>query len=227
MKNPHDKSEYTQVDENASEQPIENAAIEQNQPTEQPPAEKPPTRVKKQKKPKFSGAYYYVHGDEKPLAEKAFIRTVTTIVAFCLQMVVIWLLPKQQYSDYIPLNLPSYALIYVLAVFVTIAVSIWLMVMNSTRYRFRKRIPVEYAPKKGFKRRAFFGNELYIAVNALITAMQISFACLAYDPITLVAVFLSAAATAAAVVARQVTHIALRDSELVPAAPDPEEAQTD
>ena len=197
MKDPHDQNEYVT---DASEAPAE-------------PAPQP----KGKKRPKFSGAYYYVYTDEKVLSERAFVRTVLTLIAFALQVISLFL-PPQASLEYITNELASYALIYVMAVFIMIFVSIWLAVMNMTRYKFGKRIPVEYAPKHGFGRRAFFGAELYIAINALLTVMQISFVCIKYDPITLVAVFVSALATAAATAARQVTHIALRNSELVPAA---------
>ena len=104
-----------------------------------------------------------------------------------------------------------------IAVFVLIGIAVWFIIMNMTRYKFLKRIPKEYAPRNGFKNRAFFGNELYIAINALIVVFEIAFLCFSYDGIGLVGMFLSALALAAAVAARQVTHYALKDAALVPA----------
>lgn len=204
MKDPHDISEYEQTDE-----PKAPTAANDDAPT----AEQKP---EKRKKSKFSGAYYYVDVDEKKLSEAAFTRTVLTIIALMLQIVVLCL--PQGSLEYITNNISSYAYAYVMTVLVFIGISIWLIIMNMTRYKFRKRIPVEYAPKNGFTRRAFFGNELYIAANALITALEISFVCISYDYVTLISVFLTALAVAASVGARQITHLALRYSELIPAA---------
>ncbi len=208
MKTPHDPERYENTDADTASETPSTIATE--------PHDAQRDKSKRRGKNKLSGAYYYVDVDEKKLSEAAFIRTVLTVIALLLQVVIL-LLPAQASLEYVTTELASLALFYVVSVFVVLAISVWLAIMNATRYKFRKRIPVEYAPKNGFKRRAFFGAELYIAANALITVYEIVFVCVKYDPITLVAVFLSALATAAATGARQVTHLALRNAELIPA----------
>lgn len=206
MKDPHNSERYEKTD---AVEPQEQAA---------PRSDSDVTTGAKCKRngKKLSGAYYYVDVDEKKLSEAAFIRTVLTVIAILLQIVIL-LLPAQASLEYVTTKLASLALFYVTSVFVLMGISVWLAIMNATRYKFRKRIPIEYAPKRGFKHRAFFGAELYIAANALATVFEIVFVCVKYDPITLVAVFLSAIATAAATGARQITHLALRNAELIPA----------
>lgn len=216
MKTPHDPDSYEKTEAAVTPETPDNDATE---------TDKHHGESKRSGKKKLSGAYYYVNVDEKKLSEAAFVRTVLTVIALLLQVVIL-LLPAQASLEYVTTRLASLALFYVMSVFVVLAISVWLAIMNATRYKFRKRIPVEHAPKNGFKRRAFFGAELYIAANALITVFEIVFVCVKYDPITLVAVFLSALATAAAVGARQVTHLALRNSELIPA-PDENADKTD
>lgn len=211
MKDPHDSNEY----ESATAAP-DGTTTEANAPTQPQPQ-----KASKKKKHKFSGAYYYVDADEDKLAKSAFIRTVLTTVAAILQIAILCL--PQGSLEHITNDLPSYAYLYVMTVLVYIVITIWLAVMNMTRYKFAKRIPKERAPKNGFARRAYFGNELFIAANAVLTALEISFVCISYDYVTLIAVFLAALATAAAVGARQVTHLALKNSVFVPAAKDPED----
>lgn len=208
MKDPHDSNEY----ESAT------AATDGTTESDAPPQ---PQKAPKKKKHRFSGAYYYVDADEDKLAKSAFIRTVLTTVAAILQIAILCL--PQGSLEHITNDLPSYAYLYVMTVLVYIVITIWLAVMNMTRYKFAKRIPKERAPKNGFARRAYFGNELFIAANAALTALEISFVCISYDYVTLIAVFLAALATAAAVGARQVTHLALKNSVFVPAAKDPED----
>ncbi len=169
---------------------------------------------KKPKKQKFSGAYYYVAASVEKLAEKSFIRTVVTVIGLILQITVLLFLP-QGGLKYVTETIPSYAYAYVWIVFVMLAVSIYIIIMNFTRYKFVKRIPVERAPKKGFTHRAFFGHELYVAMYAVILAVEISFVCIHYDVYGLIAVFICAAALAAAVAARQITHLTLKDAELI------------
>ena len=200
MKNPHDKSEYVKVDK------TDGTASDVQSPQEAP---------EKQKKQKYSGAYYYVEKDEKTLATASFARTSLTIVAFLLQMVTL-LLPEQAGAIYVSKHVASYALIYVfVTIFGMLCVSIWLMVMNQIRYKIQKRIIAEHAPKNGFKKRAYFGQELYMAILAAMTVFYLSFVCIRFDGWGLGAFFISLFSLAAAVVARQITHITLRDAELI------------
>lgn len=217
MKNPHNESEYTKVENDGAETPVENSVAE-NSPeqtdTETNISTEPEVKQKKEKKPKFSGAYYYTDTDESKLAEKAFIRTILTIIAFILQVVVLML--PQGGLEYVTNTYPSYAYVYMWLVFVMLGISVWIVIMNMTRYKFKKRIPKEYAPKNGFARRAFFGAELYIAVNAVMVALELSFVCIHYDGFGLGGLFITAAALAAATVARQVTHLTFKNAELIP-----------
>lgn len=216
MKNPHEKSEYVKMDENG-----ENGAAVSDV---QSPQE---TRTEKQKKQKYSGAYYYVDKDEKTLATVTFIRTTLTIVAFLLQMVTL-LLPEQAGAMYVSKHVASYALLYVaVTIFGMLFVSIWLMIMNQIRYKIQKRITAEHAPKKGFKNRAYFGQELYMAVLAAMTVFYLSFVCIRFDGWGLGAFFLSLLSLAAAVVARQITHLTLKDAELIPAPAESTEETAD
>ncbi|MDE6401927.1 MAG: hypothetical protein K2L54_04865, partial [Clostridiales bacterium] len=176
---------------------------------------KQPSKPKKKKKQRYSGDYYYIDTDEKKLAEQAFIRTALTVIAFMLQVVV--LLMPQGGLEYVTNKIPSYAYAYMWIVFVMLGASIWIVIMNMTRYKFRKRIPKENAPRNGFKYRAFFGAELYIIVNAVMLILELSFVCIHYDGVGLGAFFVCAAALGCAIAARQVTHIALKNAELISA----------
>lgn len=202
MKNFHDDKNYEKVEPTANE-------TEPNVATQN--AENTPEKRKAKKKP--TGAYFYVHTDADKLKEAAFARTMLTIIAFMLQVVVLAM--PQGGLEYITNNIPSYAYAYMWIVFVMIGVSVWLFVMNAVRYKIVKRIPVERAPKKGFKRRAYFGAELYIAVNALLFVIELSFVCIHYDGFGLASMFLCLLAVGAAVGARMVTWLALRNSERV------------
>ena len=206
MKNPHDQTEYESAEQTEQEQT---------------PAPTEPPKKDKKKKHKFSGAYYYVDVEDKKLAERAFFRTVMTAVAIMIQIGVLCL--PQGSLEYITNNFQSYAYTYVMTVLVYVGVAVWLVIMNMVKYKFARRIPVERAPKNGFAHRAYFGAELFIAVNAVLMVFEISFVCVSYDYITLIAIFMTALATAAATVARQITHLTLKNSVYVPAAPDPEE----
>lgn len=195
MKNPHDKAEYKKVD---GEKPKET------------------TETSSTPKSKFSGAYFYVNVDDKKLAEMSFARTLLTVIAFLLQIVAL-MLPQSGYA-YVTDHYPSYAYAYVLfTLFGMIGVSFWLFVMNQVRYKFIKRIPEERAPRGGFKHRAYFGAELYMAVNAAMFVFELSFVCMSYNGAGLGALFVCAAATAASVAARQITHLTLKNSEYIPA----------
>lgn len=174
------------------------------------------TNKKKPKKNKFSGAYWYVETDEQTLSKNAFTRTLLTVLAILLQLAVL-ILP-QGGLEFITLNYPSYAYVYMWLVFVMLAVSIFVTVMNFTRYKFVKRIPVERAPKKGFKRRAFFGTELFTLFNIVMLGIEISFVAIHYDGFGLVAVFMCAAAVAAAIAARQITVKTLSVAKRIEAA---------
>lgn len=214
MKNPHDKNEYKTVDDVSTEQPPSEESPEDGVVVPTDGAGK-----NKKRRNKKSGAYYYVEGDEKTLAERSFIRSTLTVIALMLQIVILML--PQNGMAYVLDHSPSYAYVYAMfTIIVTGGVSIWLMVMNFTRYKIVKRIPVEYAPKKGFSRRAFFGAELYMAVNAVMFVFELSFICCEYNGAELACLFMSAAALAASVAARQVTHLTLKNAQLVKASDD-------
>lgn len=210
MKDPHNSSEYEKIPDGIAA-PNDAASSD----TQNSQSEKSEPKRAGKKKQRYSGAYYYIDADAKKLAETSFIRSTLTVIAFMLQIVVL-LLP-QGGLKYVTDNIPSYAYAYMWLVFVMIAISVWLIIMNLTRYKIGNRIPKENAPRNGFARRAFFGAELYIGVNALMVVLEISFVCIHYDGYGLAAVFVCAAATAAAVCARQFTHIALKNAELIPA----------
>ena len=212
MQNNDEKSIENKVDAPA------NSEIADEQKSEQNPQvfyTSPPEQHKKRKKPKFSGDYYYVEGDAQEIAKNGFIRTLFSILAFLLQCVV--LLFPQKGLEYVTNNIPSYAFTYMFLIFVFLGTSIYVMIMNFTRYKLDKRIPKERAPKSGFKRFVFFGTELYMVFNAVICALEISFVCLSYDGWGLAGVFVSALATGCAVGARIYTHMTLKTATLVPA----------
>ena len=214
MKNPHDKSEYVKVDESAD-------SAETTQETNSP--QKP----EKQKKQKYSGAYYYVDKDERTLATASFARTSLTIAAFLLQMITL-LLPGQDGAMYVSKHVASYALIYVfVTIFGMFIGSIWLMIMNQIRYKITKRIVAEHAPKNGFKKRAYFGQELYMAILSVMTVFYLTFVCIRFDGWGLGAFFISLVSLAAAVAARQITHITLKDAELISAPAEQTEETTE
>ena len=214
MKNPHNKSEYVKVDDSAESVPQETAQ-EQTAPVEPNETSK---KEKKDKKPKFSGAYYYVDKDERTLASMSFARTSLTIASFMLQLIAL-LMPEQAGAIYVSQHITSYALIYAMVVIFGVGcVSLWLMVMNQIRYKFAKRITYEYAPRKGFKNRAFFGLELHMGIMAAMAAFHLSFVCIRYDGWGLGAFFISLASLGASVAAREITHKTLKDAEYIPPA---------
>ncbi len=213
--------ETTDITESAapSEQPDETTA----EPSAQ--AANAENIKRKKKKRTLSGAYYYLEADAETLAKKSLTRTLITIVGILLQIVVLLFLP-QGGLEYITYNIPSYAYVYMWAVFVMLGVSVYVVIMNHVRYKIAKRLPKEYAPKKGFKRRVFLSTEISVAMYALILAMEITFVCIRYDIFGLIAVFICAAALAAVVCARQYTWITLRNAELIPA-PEADSCRTD
>lgn len=214
MKNPHERSEYVKVDE-----PENTSADSASENAEQTPAavvnaETP--KKEKKKKAKLSGAYYYVDKDEQHLATMSFARSSLTLIAILLQMVV--LLFPQAGTKYVNDHVASLGLFYVLfVIFGMGCVSIWLIIMNIFRYKIQKRIVAEYAPKNGFKNRAYFGQELFMASMAIMAAFQLSFVCFKFDGWGLVGLFLCLASLGAAVAARQITHLTLKDAELISA----------
>ncbi|MDE7406049.1 MAG: hypothetical protein K2M89_04180 [Clostridiales bacterium] len=210
MKNPHNKSEYVKVDDKVSaEQPLsaESEAAEHD-------GQKVEKIDEKKKTPKYSGAYYYVDKPEPKLVTMSFAQKSLTIAAFMLQMVAL-IFPEQAGAIYVSKHIGSYGLFYVVFVFVMFVASIWLMVMNQIRYKITKRIAAEHAPRKGFKNRAYFGQELYMAVLAVMAAFQLSFVCIRFDGWGLGAFFVCLASLGAAVAARQITHVTLKDAQLI------------
>ena len=218
MKNPHDKSEYVKLDDNAPEQsPQQDSAAAAEQNGQNVENIETAEKTEKKKKPKYSGAYYYVDKDEKKLATMSFVQKSLTILAFLLQLVAL-IFPEQAGAMYVSKHIGSYGLFYVLfTVFGMFCVSVWLMVMNQIRYKITKRITAEHAPKKGFKNRAYFGQELYMAMLSIMAAFQLSFVCIRFDGWGLGAFFVCLASLGAAVAARQITHVTLKEAELIPA----------
>ena len=53
--------------------------------------------------------------------------------------------------------------------------AIYVIIMNKLRYAIAKRIPVERAPRNGFKYFVYFGTELFVLINAVLFGMEISF----------------------------------------------------
>lgn len=202
MKNPHDQTQYAKAEVDSTDANQQVLSVEvQNQ--------------KARTKQKFSGAYYYVGTDERKLSKAAFMRNMLTVAAYILQIVPLSF--PQSGAEYVTIKYPSYAYAYALFTIVGVfGVSIWLIIMNAVRYKLIKRIPAEWTPRGGFKRRVYFGTELYIATNAIMFVFELSFVCICYDGWGLVAMFLCALATVAAVFARQITHTALKNSESVP-----------
>lgn len=200
MKNPHDISDYVRPDDDAINA---DKTADAKAPQDLAP------------KSKLSGAYYYVDADERKLAEASFNRTTLTVIALLLQ--IITLMFPQRGLKFVAEHYPSYAYFYAMFTIVGLfGVSIWLFVMIALRYKIAKRIPVERAPRGGFLHRAYFGSELYIAINAAMFVFELSFVCISCDGWGLGAMFVSLAAAAAAVWARQINNTALRSAVLVP-----------
>ena len=148
MKDPHDVSKYATVDE---------AAESAKQAPEAVDATQKPAAQPKKKKRELSGAYYYVDVDPQKLATASFARTALTVIALLLH-VTVQMMPLQAGAESALNHIPSYTFLYTLfTIFGIGVVSIWLCIMNIVLYKFIKRIPVEHAPKGGFKKRAYFG----------------------------------------------------------------------
>ncbi len=172
-------------------------------------------KPKNRKKPKFSGAYWYIAIEDENLSRLSFTRSLLSIIAFMLQLVVL-LLPQEGLA-YVTYQIPSYAYCYMWAVFIMIAVAIFAIVMGFTRNKLKKRIPVEQAPKKGFKFFTFFSTELFTVMLLIIFGMELSFVCLNYDGFGLLGMFLSLASLGVQVWSRMIAHSVLKTAELVPA----------
>ncbi|MCH5162071.1 MAG: hypothetical protein J1G38_01100 [Clostridiales bacterium] len=168
-----------------------------------------------------SGAYWYTATDDAELVRSSQIRTLIHVIALMLQLVILVL--PQSGLEYTTKFIASYAFVYMWAVFVMIGVSIYVIIMDCTKNKLAKRIPVERAPKNGFKRRAFFTAELFIAINALMFIFELSFVCIYYDGFGLLGMFLSLAATGMAVWARIIEWMTLKDAEYIPPPEDEQE----
>lgn len=175
------------------------------------------------KRKKASGAYYYVTADQKEIAKYSLMRNMLSAGAFLLQAVML-LAFRCSGRAFISVNYPSVAYLYACAVFVALFTSLYVCIMNFTLYKLDKRIPKERAPKKGFSKRVFLGTELFIAANAMMTVFELAFVCVSYDGWSVAATLVSALATAAAVIARQASHVILRQTEFIPAPDDAEKS---
>lgn len=167
------------------------------------------------KKKELSGAYWYTLKDDAELLKCQQIRTLIHVIALMLQLVV--LVMPQEGLEYVTKYISSYAFVYMWAVFITLGTSVYVIIMDCVRNKIQKRIPIERAPKNGFKRRAFFTAELDIAVNALIFLFELTFVCIHYDGFGLLSMFITATATGVAVWARQIEHLTLKDAERIQA----------
>ena len=177
-------------------------------------AEKP----SKQKKSKLSGEYWYIALEDEDLTRLSFTRSLLTIIAFMLQLVVL-LLPQEGIA-YITTNIPSYAYAYMWVVFIMIAVAIYAIVMCFTRNKLTKRIPVEHAPKNGFKFFTFISAEIFAVVLIVLFAMELSFVIMAFDAVGLVGAILCLASVGVQIWSRMIAHGVLKTAERVPAKKD-------
>lgn len=167
------------------------------------------------------GAYYYVGTDEDELKRASSTRTLLTLIAAMLQLVAL-VLPQY---EYVTEHMPSYAFTYAIFIIVVyLPATVYTLVINCTRYKLQKRVPVEHAPRSGFAKRTFISSEIFIAVNALSFIIELSFVCIHYNGFTLLGMFVCLLATAAAVGARILGWLTLKDAELIPA---PDEEQTE
>lgn len=199
---------------NADGETTEQTPPSENTTTESKQSAADPASKRKSKK-QLSGAYWYVDKDDETLMKNAFNRSILTVIALMLQMVV--LLFPQGGLEYTTKHIPSYAFVYMWVVFLMLGTAIYAIVMNKLRYMIAKRIPVERAPKNGFKYFVYFGTELFTVINFILFCMEISFVAISFDGFGLAGVFVSAAATAAAVWARMITHLSLRNAERISA----------
>lgn len=160
--------------------------------------------------------YYFIDVDPKEIAKYSLMRDLLSAGAFVLQIVMLFAFPTAARA-FMTENYPSVAYLYIWLAIVMLAVSLYVCVMNFTLYKLNKRIPKKRAPKKGFEKRVFLGTELFIAANAVMTALEIAFVCVKYDVWGVAAVLVSAVATAMSVLARQASHVILRQASYIPA----------
>lgn len=204
------------MEDNGKENIEERSASAQDAQEEVKDAAPAPTDGNAKKKSKLSGAYWYIALDDENLSRLSFTRALLTIIAFMLQLVVL-LLPQDGLA-YVTNNTPSYAYVYMWAVFIMIAAAIYAIVMCFTRNKLKKRIPVERAPKRGFKFFTFPSAELFTVLLIIILGMEISFLCMAYDGFGLLGMFLCSASLGVQIWSRMIAHNVLKTAELIPAA---------
>ncbi|MDE7463958.1 MAG: hypothetical protein K2M48_02915 [Clostridiales bacterium] len=218
---PASEGEASPAEVVANTESAENSEISENSANAEKPAHKKSARKKKE----LSGAYWYSVKEDADLLRNSQIRTLIHVIALMLQLVVLVL--PQVGLEYVTKHVSSYAFVYMWAVFIMIGVSIYVIIMDCVRNKLKKRIPVERAPKKGFKRRAFLTAEIDIAINALLFVIELSFVCIAYDGFGLLGMFITAAATGMAIWARELERRTLKDAELIPAPDEQPEVSED
>ncbi|MCH5350624.1 MAG: hypothetical protein J1F39_01470 [Clostridiales bacterium] len=190
------------------------AGVELEPEKAEPAADKKQT---KQKKSKYSGAYWYLQQPDEDLTRQSFIRALLTVIAFMLQLVALLLLPATV-TDYLLNNAPSYAYTYVFTVFIMLVTAIYTIVINFTRNKLIKRIPVERAPKKGFKYFAYIPEELLVFVLLIIFGMNVSFVAIVFDALGLVGMFVTLVSLGMQIWSRTIAVKILRTAERIPAA---------
>lgn len=173
-------------------------------------------RPKKQKKQKYSGAYWYLQQADEDLTRLSFTRALLSIIAFMLQLVAVFMLTETE-SGFLLKNYPSYAYSYTFLFFITPVVAIYTIVINFTRNKLIKRIPVERAPKNGFKFFAYIPEELFVALLLVMFVMKLSFVCMAFDGLGLVGMFLALASLGTQIWSRTIAVKVLRTAERIPA----------
>ena len=196
----------TDLDENGLDR------LEEKEEQVAPPVE-PSGKKPSKKKSKFSGAYWYISLGDEDLSRLSFIRGLLAIIALMLQLAVLLF---QDY-EFVTLNYPSYAFTYVFTVFTMMAVAIYTIVMNFTRNKLVKRIPVERAPKNGYKFFTFIPDELFVVVLFIIFCMEISFVSMHFDAWGLVGMFVCLASLGAQVWSRMIAHKVLKTAERIEA----------
>ena len=178
--------------------------------------------MKKQSKKRKNvvDAYYFIDVDPKEIAKYSLMRDLLSAGALILQAVMLFAFPTAARA-FMTENYPSIAYLYIWLAIVMLAVSLYVCIMNFTLYKLNKRIPKKRAPKKGFEKRVFWGTELFIAANAVLTALEISFVCVKYDVWGVAATLVSAIATTLSVLARQASHVILRQASYIPSPDEP------
>lgn len=169
----------------------------------------------KQKKQKYSGAYWYLQQADEDLTRLSFTRALLSIVAFMLQLVALAL--PQEGVKFVTYNYPSYSYGYMWVVFIMMAVAVYTIVVNFTRNKLIKRIPVERAPKNGFKFFAYIPEEIFVLVLFVLFGMEMSFVCLAFDGVGLVGMFLALISLGIQIWSRTIAVKVLRTAERIPA----------